>query len=71
MSVMLCAMSAMLVLGLSIPNAFGDDGVLFGVTYLIVTVLFVVLYLRRHSRPAGDASSGSSTRARCTCSPRS
>lgn len=50
--VMLLAMTSMLVLALSIPNAFGDDGVLFGITYLIVTALFVALYLlSTHDRP--------------------
>ncbi len=42
--VMLIAMAAMLVLGLSIPNAFSGDGVLFGMTYLFVTLLFLLLY---------------------------
>jgi low temperature requirement protein LtrA len=42
--VMLCSMAAMLVLGLSIPHAFSDDGVLFGITYLVVTLLFVTVY---------------------------
>ncbi len=42
--VMFGAMSAMLVLALAIPHAFGNDGLLFGFSYLIVTVLFLVLY---------------------------
>jgi low temperature requirement protein LtrA len=37
-------MAAGLVMGLAIPKAFGDDGVLFGFAYLTVTVLFVLLY---------------------------
>jgi low temperature requirement protein LtrA len=42
--VMFGAMTAMLVLALAIPNAFSNDGVLFGFSYLIVTGLFLVLY---------------------------
>ncbi len=42
--VMFGAMSAMLVLALAIPHAFGNDGLLFGFSYLVVTVLFLVLY---------------------------
>ena len=42
--VMFGAMTAMLVLALAIPHAFGDDGVLFGFSYLVVTGLFLVLY---------------------------
>lgn len=42
--VVFTAMAAVLVMGLAIPKAFGDEGVLFGVAYLTVTVLFVLLY---------------------------
>lgn len=42
--VVLVSMAAMLVLGLAIPHAFTSDGVLFGVTYLVFTILFLVLY---------------------------
>lgn len=42
--VVFAAMAAGLVMGLAIPKAFGDDGVLFGLAYLTVTVLFVLLY---------------------------
>jgi low temperature requirement protein LtrA len=42
--VILTAMAAMLVVALSVPGAFGDDGVLFGVAYFVVRVLHVVLY---------------------------
>jgi low temperature requirement protein LtrA len=37
-------MGAMLIVGLATPNAFGSDGVIFGVAYLIVRVLHLVLY---------------------------
>lgn len=38
------SMAAMLVAALAVPNAFGNDGVIFGVAYLIVRVLHLVLY---------------------------
>ena len=40
----LTSMGAMLVAALAVPHAFGDHGVLFGVAYLLVRVLHVVLY---------------------------
>lgn len=42
--VILAAMVAMLVVSLSVPAAFGDAGVLFGIAYFVVRVLHVVLY---------------------------
>ncbi|QZP39333.1 low temperature requirement protein A [Halobaculum magnesiiphilum] len=42
--VILTAMSAMLLVALAVPGAFGDDGVLFGVAYFVVRALHVVLY---------------------------
>jgi low temperature requirement protein LtrA len=41
---MLASMGAMLVAALAVPSAFGGDAVLFGVAYLLVRVLHVVLY---------------------------
>lgn len=41
---MLAAMAAMLIVALAVPDAFGDDGVVFGVAYLIGRVLHLVLY---------------------------
>ncbi len=41
---MLAAMTALLFVALAVPGAFADDAVLFGVTYLLVRVLHVVLY---------------------------
>jgi low temperature requirement protein LtrA len=41
---MLGSMGAMLFAALAVPGAFGDDAVLFGVFYLLVRVLHVVLY---------------------------
>ena len=38
------AMAAMLVVALAVPSAFGEDGVLFGVAYLVVRLLHLVLY---------------------------
>ena len=43
---MLAAMGAMLIVSLAIPEAFGDDGLLFGLAYFVVRVLQLVLYLR-------------------------
>jgi low temperature requirement protein LtrA len=40
---MLASMGAMLVVALAVPGAFGDDAVLFGVVYLIVRLLHLVL----------------------------
>jgi low temperature requirement protein LtrA len=41
---MLAAMAAMLLVALSVPLAFGQDAALFGVAYLLVRVLHLVLY---------------------------
>jgi low temperature requirement protein LtrA len=41
---MLAAMTAMLIAALAVPDAFGDDGVLFGVAYLVIRVLHLALY---------------------------
>jgi low temperature requirement protein LtrA len=41
---MLAAMGAMLVVSLAVPNAFGENGVLFGVAYFVVRVLHIALY---------------------------
>lgn len=40
---MLASMGAMLIVALAVPGAFGDDAVLFGVAYLVVRLLHVVL----------------------------
>src|SRR6266487_693538 len=40
----LAAVAAMLVVSLAVPGAFGDDGVIFGVAYLIVRALHLVLF---------------------------
>ena len=41
---MLMAMAAMFVAALAVPDAFGTHGVLFGVAFLIVTVMHLTLY---------------------------
>ena len=41
---MLASMGAMLFVALAVPGAFGDDALLFGVVYLLVRVLHLVLY---------------------------
>ena len=41
---MVGAMAAMLVVALAVPRAWGDDGVLFAVAYLVARLLFLLLY---------------------------
>ena len=41
---MLVAMAAMFVAALAVPDAFGSHGVLFGVAFLIVTLMYLTLY---------------------------
>jgi low temperature requirement protein LtrA len=41
---MLAAMAAMFVAALAVPDAFGSQGVLFGVAFLIVNVMHLTLY---------------------------
>jgi low temperature requirement protein LtrA len=41
---LLAAMGAMLIVALAVPGAFGDDAVIFGVAYLVVRTLHLVLY---------------------------
>jgi low temperature requirement protein LtrA len=43
--VLLSAMAAMLVTSLAVPGAFGDDGLIFGVAYLIVRLLHLGAYV--------------------------
>jgi low temperature requirement protein LtrA len=43
---MFAAMAGMLVVSLSIPDAFGDRGVLFGCAYFFVRAMQLVLYVR-------------------------
>ena len=38
------AMAAMLIVSLAVPNAFGTDGVTFGVAYFVVRALHLLLY---------------------------
>ena len=42
--VIISAMAALLVTSLAVPDAFGDDGVLFGLAYFAVRLLQVALY---------------------------
>jgi low temperature requirement protein LtrA len=53
---MFAAMGAMLVVSLSIPEAFGDRGVLFGCAYFFVRAMQLVLYVRntRNADESGD-----------------
>src|SRR5256885_4928180 len=40
----LAAIAAMLIVSLAAPGAFGQDGVIFGVAYLVVRALLLVLF---------------------------
>jgi low temperature requirement protein LtrA len=42
--VIFCAMAAMFVASLAVPDAFGFYGVIFGVAYFVVFLLQVILY---------------------------
>ena len=50
-----CAMGGMLIVSLSIPDAFGDRGVLFGCAYFFVRGMQLVLYVRNTPRAAEEA----------------
>ena len=54
--VILTAMAAMLVASLAVPDAFGEDGVLFGVAYFVVRLLHIPVRARhrQHARGALD-----------------
>jgi low temperature requirement protein LtrA len=41
---MFSSMTAMLIAALAVPNAFGDDGVIFGCAYFAVRVMHIVLF---------------------------
>jgi low temperature requirement protein LtrA len=43
--VLLFAMGAMLILSLAVPRAFGDDGLVFGVSYFVVRAAHICAYL--------------------------
>jgi len=53
--VLLAAMAAMLIVALAVPDAFGDDGVLFGLAYFVVRTLHVVLYVLATDPETRDA----------------
>lgn len=53
--VLLAAMAAMLIVALAVPDAFGDDGVLFGLAYFVVRALHVVLYVLATDPETRDA----------------
>ena len=49
---MFTSMTAMLIAALAVPNAFGDDGVIFACAYFVVRVMHIVLFAQAtpHSR---------------------
>jgi low temperature requirement protein LtrA len=53
---MFSAMGGMLIVSLSIPDAFGDRGVLFGCAYFFVRAMQLVLYVR--NTPGGASAAG-------------
>jgi low temperature requirement protein LtrA len=50
--VVLAAMAAMLVVALAVPTTFGDDGVVFGIGYLMVIALHALLFALSGDDPA-------------------
>src|SRR6059058_576797 len=44
LAAMLVAMGAMFVAALAVPGAFGDEGVVFGVAFLVVNAMYAALY---------------------------
>jgi low temperature requirement protein LtrA len=42
--VVFCSIGAMLVVSLAVPNAFGRDGIIFGLAYFVVRALHLALY---------------------------
>jgi low temperature requirement protein LtrA len=42
---MLVSMAAMLIVALAVPQAFGDDAVVFGLAYLVVRLMHLVLFI--------------------------
>jgi low temperature requirement protein LtrA len=55
---MFSAMAAMLIVSLSIPEAFGNEGILFGCAYFFVRVMHLVLYVRNTRRDGDDDNLG-------------
>jgi low temperature requirement protein LtrA len=43
---MFTSMTAMLIAALAVPDAFGDDGVIFGCAYFVVRVMHIVLFVQ-------------------------
>jgi low temperature requirement protein LtrA len=41
---MFTSMTAMLIVALAVPEAFGDDGVIFGSAYFVVRLMHIVLF---------------------------
>jgi low temperature requirement protein LtrA len=51
---MFASMAAMLIVSLSIPEAFGKEGLLFGCAYFFVRVMHLVLYVRNTHQDGDD-----------------
>jgi low temperature requirement protein LtrA len=59
----LAAVAAMLIVSLAAPRAFGADGVIFGVAYLVVRALHLVLYAIAAATATCSAPSSGSSQA--------
>ncbi len=55
---MFASMAAMLLVSLSIPEAFGDEGLLFGCSYFFVRAMHLILYVRNTRQDGDDANLG-------------
>jgi low temperature requirement protein LtrA len=53
---MFAAMAAMLIVSLSIPEAFGDEGLLFGCAYFFVRAMHLILYVLNTRREGDEAN---------------
>ena len=60
---MVVAMAAMFVAALAVPDAFGSHGVLFGVAFLIVNVMYLTLYALSARPDPGPVRSDSAGRS--------
>ena len=68
---LLGGMGAFLIIALAVPHAYEDDGLAFGLAYLVVSLLHTAMFVARGAaaaRSCGSRRSTSSAR-RCSCSP--
>jgi low temperature requirement protein LtrA len=53
---MFAAMGAMLLVSLSVPEAFGDEGLLFGCAYFFMRAMHLILYVRNTHQEGDEAN---------------